>query len=453
MSAAVNTYSFLKNAKGVIHIGASYGQERDLYAGLGLPVIWIEALPDVFTQLQRTLNGSYPQQRALNYLVTDQDDEDRNFYITSNDGMSSSIYQMKDHRLVWPSITQVAVESLKTKTLASIVKDEGIDLSQYDALILDVQGAELKVLEGAASILGAFRWILAEAADFEIYEGCALDHQLDEFFFARGYQRSATWETAESTTKRGIFDILYETVRTQKNTRVVDPETRAETWAKVGVLTSVPRLGFQIHDSVMHRAFGAKGWPIVKVGGAFWEQAMQNGMNQLIDMGCDWVITVDYDSIFAPADVAELLIMAARYPEADAVAAWQAKRHGDDKLLMAFKSPDGKFYPHIPPEKLQGEVCEVDYTVFGLTLIKVEALKKIPKPWFASKPNADGEWMDGKTDADGYFFTKWRDAGNTIYAANNAKIGHLAEMILWVDNDFNVVHQPLKEFYKVGRPF
>lgn len=40
--------SFLSKGRGVIHVGANAGQERELYAAFGLHVIWIEPIPDVF---------------------------------------------------------------------------------------------------------------------------------------------------------------------------------------------------------------------------------------------------------------------------------------------------------------------------------------------------------------------------------------------------------------------
>lgn len=451
MNVGIN--EFLKQAKGVIHVGASYGQERDVYADLGLPVVWIEAHPDVYAGLKSNLVGRYAEQRALNYLVTDKDDEEYNFGVSNNSGFSSSIFPLKEHKEVWPDIEYADYRSLKSKTLKSIVEIEGIDLSQFDALILDTQGAELKVLEGAEDILKHFRFIRSEASDVELYEGGCLDHQLDSFLKVHGFQRAMTWEVRESTIKRGIFEILYETVATRKNVQILDPETEKETWAKVGVLTSVPRLGFQVHDTIMHNSFGGKGWPIIKVGGAFWEQAMQNGLNKLIALGCDYVITVDYDSIFHPDDVNELLLMAARYPEADAVAAWQVKRQGNGEALMGFRGENGHLLKYAPKEWFDKEVTEADHAVFGLTLIKTASLQKMPKPWFKSEPNADGEWGHGKCDADGYFWRKWRQTGLTIYAANNVKIGHLEEFILWIDNDFNVIRQRLQDFYNLGRPF
>jgi hypothetical protein len=40
-------YRFLRRTKGVVHVGANEGQERDIYARYNLNVLWIEPLPDV----------------------------------------------------------------------------------------------------------------------------------------------------------------------------------------------------------------------------------------------------------------------------------------------------------------------------------------------------------------------------------------------------------------------
>ena len=43
-----NSDRFLKKATGIIHVGANTGQEINLYAQYGLPVVWIEPIPDIF---------------------------------------------------------------------------------------------------------------------------------------------------------------------------------------------------------------------------------------------------------------------------------------------------------------------------------------------------------------------------------------------------------------------
>src|SRR5262245_35980089 len=132
-----NSYAFLKDAKGVIHVGASYGQERDFYADLDLPAVWIEADPDVYEALNGNIVGRYAaKQRALGYLVTDVDDKEYDFGISSNSGFSSSIFPLKEHKEIWPNIDYIGHCSLKSKTLKSIIEIEAINLDDYDALIL-----------------------------------------------------------------------------------------------------------------------------------------------------------------------------------------------------------------------------------------------------------------------------------------------------------------------------
>lgn len=444
-------YHFIKGSTGVIHVGASYGQERDIYADAGLPVIWIEANPDTAEALKGNLVGRYANQKAIACLVTDQDDVEYQFNVSNNNGFSSSIFPLALHKEVWPDVDYSGQITLKSKTLASVLKGE--DLDAYNTLILDVQGAELKVLEGAAGLLKHFKYIRCESSNFPLYDGGALDWQLDDFTQKHGFQRVQTWEAKESQPGRGVYEILYQRASTVKNTRIIDPATGKESWARVGVITSVPRIGFQVHEVMMHAAFGAKGWPVVRVGGAYWEQAMQNGLNAMIKLGCDYIFTVDFDSIFCALDVEEMLVMAARYPEADAIASWQPKRQGKGESLVGFKDDNGRFISNVPLEYLQGEVSRADHTVFGLTLIKVESLVKMPKPWLQSFPNKDGEWGDGKIDADGYFWDKWGKSGLTIYTANNVRIGQLEEYIRWTGPEYKVIDQQLSEFYKKGRPF
>jgi FkbM family methyltransferase len=444
-------YDFIKDSTGVIHVGASSGQERDIYADAGLPVIWIEAEPDTCEDLKGNLVGRYANQKAIGCLITDRDDESYQFNVSNNSGQSSSIFPLWLHKEVWPDVQYSREITLKSKTLQTALQAE--DLSVYNTLILDIQGAELKALEGAGDVLKRLKYIRCESSDFPLYDGGSLDYELDDFLLKHGFQRVQTWEAKESAPGRGIYEILYQRASTIKNTRILDPVTRNETWARVGVITSVPRVGFQVHEAIMHAAFGAKGWPVVRVGGAYWEQGMQGGLNMMVKLGCDYIITVDFDSIFSAPDVEEMLVMAARYPEADAIASWQPKRQGAGQSLIGLKDAEGQFIPNIPLDYLQGETSLVHHAVFGLTLIKSASLLKMPKPWLQSFPNEQGEWDTGKIDADGYFWDKWGKTGLTIYTANNVKIGQLEEYVRWTGPGFQVIDQQLSEFYKKGRPF
>src|SRR5262249_54407190 len=92
-----NPYYFLKQIKGLIHIGAHHGQERRMYAKWDLDVLWVEAAPGIFEKLCENIEP-YPSQSAANYSVTDRDDAEYVFHIANNQGESSSILELGDHK-------------------------------------------------------------------------------------------------------------------------------------------------------------------------------------------------------------------------------------------------------------------------------------------------------------------------------------------------------------------
>jgi predicted SAM-dependent methyltransferase len=231
-----------------------------------------------------------------------------------------------------------------------------------------------------------------------------------------------------------------------------DVETGEKRQVKIGACTSVPRLAFTAHWGQMHQAFANLDIPVIKSTGYSWGACLQRAMNQLIEVGCDWIITIDYDSIFSQEDVLKLLTLAARYDEAAAIFPWQIKRGGVDRLLFFLRDENDKPLDFAPANMFQGDLVKAHGGHFGLTLIKVDALKKMPKPWLWEQPNADGEWTEGKEDADIYFWRKFREAGNGIYLANEVRIGHIDEDILWPGEDFSTVRQGMYHFYRDGKP-
>jgi FkbM family methyltransferase len=456
----VAEYEFIKDSKGIIHVGANTGQERDIYAQAGLPVVWIEALQSQFRLLCENIAGC-KNQRALNYLIADSDDKSTLFHIANNDGQSSSIFELGDHRKLWPEIDYAQETWENALTLKTVLQRHAVNLDEYDTLIIDVQGAELLVLKGAGDALDKFRFIRAETSDFELYKGGSRLKDLDEYLIPRGFNRVTTWQYKRS--RDHATDFIYEALYEKKAARRVeiapiyieDPQSGAKAMYRVAALASVPRLGFQAHMGASEQAFADPRIPILRESGCvFWEMTMQNGFNSLIRAGADYIITTDYDSIFTNADVKELLRLIVRYPDADAIAAWQASRWKNHAALAGIKTQNGQWGGGVPLDDMKRlDLTRVDNTVYGLTIIKTSAILKIPKPWFMNVPNADGEWEHGKHDADSYFWHKFIEAGNALYMANRVRVGHLHEDVLWVDDDFQLIKQDLTDYYSKGRPF
>jgi FkbM family methyltransferase len=199
---------FLRKVSGIIHVGANTGPERELYAQNGLRVIWIEPIPEVFERLEANL-ANFSQQSALKCLVTDQDNVEQQFHIANNNGHSSSILDLNLHKDIWPQVTYERTITLRSKTLASLLKEEHVNTAEYDALVMDTQGSELLVLKGAVSILQNFIYIKTEVPDFESYTGCCQVSDIASFLAHHGYREFSRYKFAEHPNGGSYYDIVY----------------------------------------------------------------------------------------------------------------------------------------------------------------------------------------------------------------------------------------------------
>lgn len=176
----------LRKFRGIIHVGGNLGQEQQAYGIAGLNVLWIEPIPAVFARLKASISR-WPKQKALNYLVLDEDRKDVTLHISNLDGAASSVLDMAGSLDIWPDVTFQSDLQLTGYTLDTIIDREGIDVSLYDAAILDTQGSELMVLKGAARVLHQINYIQVEAADFEAYKGCPYPKDIAAYLSAFGF--------------------------------------------------------------------------------------------------------------------------------------------------------------------------------------------------------------------------------------------------------------------------
>jgi len=199
---------FLRSVSGVIHVGANVGQERSTYESLGLRVLWVEPIPDIFAALSANI-ATLPRQRALQALLTDKDDVEYQFHVASNEGASSSILEFGRHPEIWPDIRYEATLTLRSRTLPSLLRDAGVHAGDYDALILDTQGSELLVLQGAEPVLGSFAYIKVEAADFESYVGGAQVADIASYLERHGFTEFRRRKFAEGRGREAYFDLVF----------------------------------------------------------------------------------------------------------------------------------------------------------------------------------------------------------------------------------------------------
>lgn len=180
----------LTGLRGVIHIGAHHGQEGAGYRALGIDrVCWVEPLPSAFAELVKSQVGT---NAAFFQCALGAKNEEAIFYIADNAGQSSSLRKPKIHLQEHPEVNFIDTITVPVRRL----EDLPINFEAFNLLVLDVQGCELDVLQGAQEILGAFDYIIAEVQNAELYEGGALLPELAAWIAQRGFAlERIEWET------------------------------------------------------------------------------------------------------------------------------------------------------------------------------------------------------------------------------------------------------------------
>lgn len=166
---------------GVIHVGAHEGEENDAYRSMNISqeqIYWVEANPTLCEKLSKRLPN------VIQAAVSDKV-EKVTFHVTNN-YQSSSILELHEHKIEHPHIHVVDTLELETKTLDSIVESHSI---RGNFLNMDIQGAELKCLQGFEKYIGMVDYVYTEVNTKEIYKGCALLDDLDNWLITRGFVR------------------------------------------------------------------------------------------------------------------------------------------------------------------------------------------------------------------------------------------------------------------------
>jgi len=170
------------NIKGVIHIGAHYGQEHSLYKKNGISnIVYFEPLSKNFQTLKENVKDDAI---LFNLALGNKEDYVEMFVEDKNKGQSSSVLEPKLHLTQYPHITFDSKESVKMNKLDNIE----LDIKKYNFINIDVQGYELEVFKGATKTLENIDYIISEINRDELYTNCVKFDELCDFLSKFGFQ-------------------------------------------------------------------------------------------------------------------------------------------------------------------------------------------------------------------------------------------------------------------------
>ena len=174
-------------ARSILHIGANMGQERLHYAASGAsPCIYVEPIDQIFAILVRNLQDM-PGHIAVQAVCSDIPGETIQFNIASNDGQSSSMLGLGQHANLHPDIGYMARQEMVTTSVDQVIAGLQLD-TPPNVMVVDTQGADLKVLRGAVATLSRVDAIFVEISEDPLYEGGCTHEEISAFVRPLGFR-------------------------------------------------------------------------------------------------------------------------------------------------------------------------------------------------------------------------------------------------------------------------
>jgi FkbM family methyltransferase len=189
---------WLVNPTGVLHVGAHDAEELEDYEEFHWgDVIWVEAEPKKAAALAERLQNS--SHSVLNGAAWNTSGEILILNIASN-SQANSLLDLGTASESYPDLSYVEKTEIRTIRLDQELTNSAADFGNFD-----IQGAELRAMQGLGTQINNFKWIYTEVNKEYVYKGCALVSEIDEFLASASFTRVATrWVKG-----KGWGDALY----------------------------------------------------------------------------------------------------------------------------------------------------------------------------------------------------------------------------------------------------
>ena len=234
---------------GILHVGAHKAEELQEYEanefyGKG-KIYWVEGQTDLFNELASRLD------RETNVVIQayawNLNNEEVTFNVT-NKTASSSLFNLDQHLIKYPEIYVKEKIKIYTSRLDAVLPKD----AKFDYVALDIQGSELKALEGLGRLLDQVKWIYTEVSRERLYENAPLLRDMDDFLFQKGFKRRFTaWDR-----KANWGDALYIHKSIFKNDLITF--VRSSFWQFSRFVRSfIPQFMFPLLVKIKHRIKGS----------------------------------------------------------------------------------------------------------------------------------------------------------------------------------------------------
>lgn len=176
--------------KGVVHIGAHWAEEHEDYLRMGIErFVYVEPCKEAFNVMVNKFGPPTDTVHLINCACGAEEKTMPMYVSHNNQGQSNSLLEPNLHLQQHPEVIFNDAEVVRVIPLDQL----NFDKTQYDMLVLDVQGYEGEVLKGGTETLKHVNILYTEVNSDFTYQNCMLIDEMDSFLKEYGFERVETY--------------------------------------------------------------------------------------------------------------------------------------------------------------------------------------------------------------------------------------------------------------------